>query len=132
MRELEAWGAVFDKLGKRPGVIYDPFLLVGIAGFLALRAIDAAQQDLEPLANFILPGGSYPGAYLHVARTVCRRAERLLVAMRDHGDADISPAAIAYLNRLSDALFVWARWVNARLSSDEHIWNKASAPPPPA
>jgi len=90
------------------------------------RAIDEAQAELKPLANFIHPGGSPPGAYLHVARTVCRRAERLLVAMRDHGDADISPAAIAYLNRLSDALFVWARWVNARLSSDEHIWNKAS------
>ena len=96
------------------------------------RAIDEAQAELKPLANFIHPGGSPPGAYLHVARTVCRRAERLLVAMRDHGDADISPAAIAYLNRLSDALLVWARWVNARLSSDEHIWNKASAPPPPA
>ncbi|TAM59464.1 cob(I)yrinic acid a,c-diamide adenosyltransferase [bacterium] len=85
------------------------------------RAIDRCQRDLEPLANFIHPGGSYAGGYLHMARTICRRAERLLVAVQRAGEAE----AIAgkFLNRLSDALFVWARWINNELGEPEHIWN---------
>ncbi|HZT12627.1 MAG TPA: cob(I)yrinic acid a,c-diamide adenosyltransferase [Candidatus Baltobacteraceae bacterium] len=91
------------------------------------RAIDAAQQDLQPLSNFIHPGGSPPGAHLHVARTVCRRAERLLVRLEETepGNAD----GIRYLNRLSDALFVWARWINHQLGIPEHLWNAKSEPP---
>ncbi len=91
------------------------------------RAIDAAQADLEPLAHFILPGGSYPGAFLHQARTVCRRAERLIVALSNADE--VSPAALRYINRLSDALFVWARWINADLGETEHRWDPGSAPP---
>jgi cob(I)alamin adenosyltransferase len=91
------------------------------------RAIDAAQADVAPLTHFILPGGSYPGAFLHQARTVCRRAERLVVAL-SKGD-DVSPAALRFINRLSDALFVWARWINADLGEAEHIWNPESRPP---
>ncbi len=92
------------------------------------RAIDLAQADLEPLAEFIHPSGAFPGAFLHVARTVCRRAERLLVALRDR-DSGVSPECVRYLNRLSDALFVWARWINHRLQIPEHRWNARTRPP---
>jgi cob(I)alamin adenosyltransferase len=102
---------------------------VGSADIEALeRAIDAAQSDLPPLANFIHPGGSTPGALLHFARTVCRRAERLLVALIDLEEPTQSDA-LTYLNRLSDALFVWARWINDALREQEHLWNKSAKPP---
>jgi cob(I)alamin adenosyltransferase len=91
------------------------------------RAIDAAQSDLLPLTNFILPGGSYAGAFLHQARTVCRRAERSIVALSQR--ETISPGALKFVNRLSDALFVWARWINADLGEPERLWNPNSAPP---
>jgi cob(I)alamin adenosyltransferase len=94
------------------------------------RAIDEAQAQLEPLRNFIHPGGSLPGAHLHVARTVCRRAERLIISLRE-GEPEISEDCVRYVNRLSDALFVWARWVNHRLNVPEHIWNQGSHPPLP-
>jgi cob(I)alamin adenosyltransferase len=93
------------------------------------RAIDEAQAELEPLANFILPGGSYAGGFLHQARTVCRRAERLLVRLRE--DDAVSTEVIRYVNRLSDALFVWSRWINHALDQPEHLWNARSAPPAP-
>jgi cob(I)alamin adenosyltransferase len=73
--------------------------------------IDACEEQLEPLESFILPGGSEAGATLHQARAVCRRAERRAVALADHED-EVNETAIAYLNRLSDALFVFARLVN--------------------
>jgi cob(I)alamin adenosyltransferase len=92
------------------------------------RAIDEAQVELPPLANFIHPGGQLPGAFLHVARTVCRRAERELVTLRD-GEPEISAECLRYLNRLSDALFVWARWINHRLSAPENLWNAKTLPP---
>ena len=85
------------------------------------RAIDRCQQDLEPLANFIHPGGSYPGGCLHVARTICRRAERLLVGLQREGEAEA--ITVKFLNRLSDALFVWARWINHDLGEPEYAWN---------
>jgi cob(I)alamin adenosyltransferase len=92
------------------------------------RAIDEAQKDLPALDNFIHPGGSYPGAHLHLARTICRRAERLLVTLREEDDG-VSLEAQHYLNRLSDALFVWSRWINAALNEPEYLWNAASKPP---
>jgi cob(I)alamin adenosyltransferase len=92
------------------------------------RAIDEAQRDLPPLNNFIHPGGSLPGAHLHLARTICRRAERLLIALRE-SDQGVSAEAQHYLNRLSDALFVWSRWINAALSEPEYLWNSGSHPP---
>lgn len=92
------------------------------------RAIDEAQKDLPPLDNFIHPGGSEAGAFLHLARTMCRRAERLLVTLRDE-DGDISLEALRYVNRLSDALFVWSRWISAALGEPEHLWNPATKPP---
>jgi cob(I)alamin adenosyltransferase len=93
------------------------------------RAIDEAQAGLEPLANFILPGGSPAGAYLHLARTICRRCERLLITLNDN--EQISEDVIRYINRLSDALFVWSRWINAVLEQPENLWNAKTAPPPP-
>lgn len=92
------------------------------------RAIDEAQRDLPPLAQFIHPGGCASGAQLHVARTVCRRAERLMVTLREQ-EPEISAEAIRYVNRLSDALFVWARWVNQRLGVPEHVWNATTRAP---
>ena len=74
------------------------------------QAIDALEVRLEPLRTFVLPGGSEAAARLHVARTVCRRAERLVVAMSDHVPVD--PAIVRWLNRLSDLLFVQARFAN--------------------
>ena len=91
------------------------------------RSIDFAQTELDPLTNFIHPGGSYAGAFLHQARTVSRRAERLIVALSQ--TETVSPAALKFINRLSDALFVWARWINAELDEPEHIWDPNSTPP---
>jgi cob(I)alamin adenosyltransferase len=80
--------------------------------------IDAADEELEPLSNFIVPGGSETGARLHHARSVCRRAERRAVALAE--EEGIEEHALAYLNRLSDALFTFARLVNAREGVAEH------------
>lgn len=84
------------------------------------REIDRFETELEPLQNFILPGGSPTGAALHVARTVCRRAERRLVELTE--TEEINPAAVRYLNRLSDWLFDLARLANHRSGRPEHIW----------
>ena len=78
--------------------------------------LDALNADLEPLTSFVLPGGSPPAAYLHQARTVCRRAERVTVALA--AEQPINPAALTYLNRLSDFLFVAARWCNDQGETD--------------
>ncbi len=78
--------------------------------------LDALNADLEPLTSFVLPGGSPPAAYLHQARTVCRRAERVCVALAS--EQPVNPAALTYLNRLSDFLFVAARWCNDQGQSD--------------
>lgn len=94
------------------------------------RAIDEAQTNLEPLANFIHPGGTQTGAMLHVARTVCRRAERIMVTLRDELP-EISAESVRYVNRLSDALFVWARWINHRSGTGEHLWQANTRPPAP-
>jgi cob(I)alamin adenosyltransferase len=95
------------------------------------RAIDEAQRDLPHLNNFIHPGGSLPGAYLHLARTICRRAERLLITLREEDDG-VSKETQQFFNRLSDALFVWSRWINADLNEPEYLWSSSSAPPPPS
>ena len=84
------------------------------------RAIDEMDRQLPPLTNFILPGGSPAAAHLHVSRTICRRAERLVVAL---GTAEMDNA-IAYLNRVSDYLFVAARFANLRLGAADVMWKK--------
>jgi cob(I)alamin adenosyltransferase len=80
--------------------------------------IDQLNADLEPLRSFVLPGGSEAAAALHLARTVCRRAERLMVALAAASDETVGGPALRYINRLSDFLFVAARWVNDRGASD--------------
>ncbi len=82
--------------------------------------IDRMEADLPPLRRFILPGGSQAGAALHLARTICRRAERILVSLEEH--EEVNPEAGRYLNRLSDHLFVLARWVNHRTEATETEW----------
>src|SRR5579864_9397311 len=91
------------------------------------REIDAMNEDLPPLRSFVLPGGTRLNAELHVARTVCRRAERLLVALARQ--ESVPPETIQYLNRLSDAIFVWSRWANFVLHIPEMLWdpNQASS-----
>lgn len=82
------------------------------------RAIDEMNAELQPLESFVLPGGSEAAARLHLARTVCRRAERRLAALASLESETVNPAALTYLNRLSDLLFVAARWVNDRGAKD--------------
>jgi len=83
------------------------------------QTIDRLEAELEPLRRFILPGGSMAGSLLHVARTVCRRAERRVVAL---GPDAVEPIVVVYLNRLSDLLFVMARAVNRRVGVPEIEW----------
>lgn len=84
------------------------------------REIDSMNAGLPPLRSFVLPGGNRLNAELHVIRTICRRAERLLVALAR--EESIPPEAIPYLNRLSDAMFVWSRWVNHVRGIPEVLW----------
>lgn len=84
------------------------------------EAIDEMQEDLDPLKNFILPGGAQSGATLHVARTICRRAERAAVACGE--EEEISEESIKFLNRLSDFLFVLARYENKYSGTSEESW----------
>ncbi|MCC6587618.1 MAG: cob(I)yrinic acid a,c-diamide adenosyltransferase [Bryobacterales bacterium] len=84
------------------------------------REIDQANEVLPELRSFVLPGGSRLNAELHAARTVCRRAERIAVALA--AEDSLPEDAIKYLNRLSDALFVWSRWVNHQLGIPETLW----------
>jgi cob(I)alamin adenosyltransferase len=89
------------------------------------REIDAMNEDLAPLRSFVLPGGSRLNAELHAARTICRRAERLVVALSR--TEETPPEAIRYLNRLSDALFVWSRWANHAMDVPEVLWEPNQA-----
>ncbi len=84
------------------------------------REIDRLSEELPPMKNFILPGGSRAGAALHLCRTVCRRAERKVVELAEC--APVSPEALAYVNRLSDLLFVMARAGNLRAGGREIPW----------
>ena len=83
------------------------------------QTIDRLEGELPPLRRFILPGGSAAGALLHLARTVCRRAERRVIAL---GPGATEPIIVVYLNRLSDLLFVMARAVNHRAKAPETEW----------
>lgn len=80
--------------------------------------IDELNAELSPLRSFVLPGGHPAAAHLHLARTVCRRAERLIVELAAHPDEPVNASAIAYINRLSDFFFVASRWANAQAAGD--------------
>jgi cob(I)alamin adenosyltransferase len=89
------------------------------------RAIDRCQADLAPLKEFILPGGGIVPSLLHMARTVCRRAERICVRLSRQDSVD--GAIVAFLNRLSDALFVFARWSAKMNRETEVLWERLPA-----
>jgi len=117
--QLGAWLACAP--GKDPGIA-----AVGEAEVAALEAaIDALEVDLPALEQFILPGGAEVGARLHLARTVCRRAERGLVALANTGAADTP--GLRWLNRLSDLLFVQARHANHGAGVAEAPWRSGGA-----
>lgn len=89
--------------------------------------IDEMNAGLPELRSFVLPGGSRLNVELHICRTVCRRAERVCVALAR--EEETPPEAVRYLNRLSDALFVWSRWASHQLQAPETLWepNEAAA-----
>lgn len=91
------------------------------------KAIDALSGSLPPLRRFVLPGGHPAASWCHVARTVARRAERELVRLA--AVQTVNPHALSYLNRLSDLLFVVARWLNGRAGIDEPTWPGESGDP---
>jgi cob(I)alamin adenosyltransferase len=97
---------------------YEPLRILDTQVERLEREIDRLNEALSPLRSFVLPGGSPAAAALHLARTVCRRAERLVVALAEKPGEAVSPAAIKYLNRLSDFLFVASRFVNDRGGGD--------------
>jgi cob(I)alamin adenosyltransferase len=109
---------------------YDGMIRIGEANVTRLEEmIDALTPDLAPLKSFVLPGGGQAGATLHVARTVCRRTERVLTPLVASGEA--SPWTARYLNRLADLLFVQARWIAAKSGKPETLWQHGLEPPPP-
>ena len=85
------------------------------------RDIDAVNDDLPPLTSFVLPGGGWASAHCHLARTVCRRCERIIVALAT--TEDVGELCVQYLNRLSDALFVWGRWCAWKDGKAEPLWD---------
>ena len=108
--------ALEDDKRKTPGPRIEPRHVQALES-----TIDRMGRELGPLANFILPGGSVGAAHLHLARTVCRRAERLAVALA--AAEAVGPSVLPYLNRLSDALFVMARWENRHLGVGDVTWD---------
>ena len=97
---------------------YEPLRIVAAQVTRIEAEIDALNADIAPLKSFVLPGGSPAAAALHLARTVCRRAERLAVALAAIEGETVSPEALQYLNRLSDFLFVASRTANANGAAD--------------
>ena len=89
------------------------------------REIDEMNEALPSLRSFVLPGGTEINSVLHVCRTVCRRAERLCVTLAREESAPVW--SIQYLNRLSDAFFVWSRWANVQLGATEVLWKPNEA-----
>jgi cob(I)alamin adenosyltransferase len=85
------------------------------------REIDRLNEELEPLRSFVLPGGLPAAAYLHLARTICRRAERLIAELIDTADESVTTEVLHYVNRLSDYLFVAARYANDK-GAIEILW----------
>ncbi len=130
-RELDAilrklQNELFDlggELATPPSEFRPGMFRVGAAEVKALETfMDRCQKDLQPLKSFVLPGGGRVSAFLHVARTVCRRAERdVLRLMRRE---DIGEWPLAYLNRLSDLLFVLSRWIGHHLGEQEFLWER--------
>ena len=110
-------------LATAPGKTYPNRVLVQDKQITELEHwMDEWQKDLLPLPEFILPGGGKISSLLHLARTVCRRAERIAIRLSRKGE--VRPEVIRYLNRLSDALFVLARWLAQKLGEEETLWDR--------
>jgi cob(I)alamin adenosyltransferase len=118
-----------SELATPPDAAWEGMIHIGPEQIATLeRTIDECQADLEPLASFILPGGGTIAAFLHQARTVCRRAERdILRLMRVEA---VGEHVLGYVNRLSDLLFVLARWTSHHLGEPEYLWEKGLTLPP--
>jgi cob(I)alamin adenosyltransferase len=112
-----------SELATPPSEFRQGMFRVGADEVKALETtMDRCQKDLAPLKSFVLPGGGRVSAFLHVARTVCRRAERdVLRLMRSE---DVGDWPLAYLNRLSDLLFVLSRWIGHHLGEREFLWER--------
>ena len=104
--DLATPGKTADELG------YEPLRIVEAQVTRLETEIDALNAGLEPLRSFVLPAGTAAAAHLHLARTICRRAERLMVALAETEPGLVSEATLKYVNRLSDFLFVAARYAN--------------------
>ena len=112
-------------LATAPGQVFPNMPRVNGKDVLKIeQSIDGCQEDLAPLKEFILPGGGKVSGFLHQARTVCRRAERICVGLARQEAVD--PVLITFLNRLSDALFVWARWIAKKQAEPEFLWERDS------
>jgi cob(I)alamin adenosyltransferase len=108
-----------EKDGEKPAVA----LRVVAAQHLRLESeIDALNADLSPLRSFVLPAGTAAAAHLHIARTVCRRAERIMVALMADKAERVNPDALVYMNRLSDFLFVASRHANLVAGDGDVLW----------
>ncbi|HKV56105.1 MAG TPA: cob(I)yrinic acid a,c-diamide adenosyltransferase [Candidatus Binataceae bacterium] len=114
---------VGSELATPPDGVYDGMHVMGEGEVRQLEhEMDRMQEELEPLNSFTLPGGGVLNAFLHQARTVCRRAERICWALKR--DEPIGDDLLTYVNRLSDHLFVQSRWVAKRLGEPEFLWDR--------
>ncbi len=114
---------VGSELATPPEVEYDGMHHMGEGEVEQLEhEIDRMNEALENLKSFTLPGGGKLNAFLHLARTVCRRAERVCWAVKR--DEQIADPVVIYINRLSDHLFVQSRWISRRLGEDEFLWDR--------
>jgi cob(I)alamin adenosyltransferase len=115
-----------SELATPEDAVYEGMFRVGENEVTALeRLMDECQKSLTPLKSFVLPGGGRVGGFLHQARTVCRRAERRLLALSRA--ERISEWPLKYVNRLSDLLFVLSRWVGKHLGETEYLWERGLA-----
>ncbi|HXG05284.1 MAG TPA: cob(I)yrinic acid a,c-diamide adenosyltransferase [Candidatus Binatia bacterium] len=114
---------VGSELATPPDAEYEGMFRVGPEEVTALeRLMDECQETLEPLRSFTLPGGGRINAFLHQARTVCRRAERQI--LRLSRTEPVNPWLLAYVNRLSDAFFVLGRWAGKHMGEKEYLWER--------
>jgi cob(I)alamin adenosyltransferase len=112
-----------SELATPPESRYEGMFRIGAETVKTLeRLMDGCQQDLAPLNSFILPGGGRVSAFLHQCRTVCRRAERIV--LRLSREEDVGPWPLRYLNRLSDLFFVLSRWIAKQSGQPEYLWER--------
>ena len=112
-----------SELATPPEAVYEGMFRVGDGEVKELEALmDRCQKDLEPLKSFVLPGGGRISGFLHQCRTVCRRAEREILALSRVEPIDEAP--LRYVNRLADVFFVLSRWVGKHLGEREYLWER--------